>query len=896
MMPGIVLSFSTCPSKLMIDSKAMRTDTIEQSLLSLFSAETPIVFWDDEQGEFSEVLPLLPLEAHGITLIRRDEIGDLELKVMLELEKKGHYFLLYAPCAAPQPQDDWLLNIRLYSPIFSADTATILLGELGLESIRLRTHLSLRKKFLAAQERVQRLKRHITPQADEQELDMGILAVLVRAEQPDLHEILIRLFLEQYPEEAAVSPDMVTPLWNDVEKYGVTPFFWEKISTEFGYTGAPQTDGTAVPSLRHLLRCLLITDMGNSMRDRLPLSLAHFYLEGQQTRMASLFCNDWRRHRVWHRQLARISGIVARELNVQQAVAAHKAEELSDCSTFEEVERRIVTNIVQRAQTDTTESLLTIIRSRRQLYWAEWEEDGLLLYGVIYDGLEAMLAIRSLKEKYPNGFSYAHAAEAWAHYTDELFRLDQLYRHFCIAADKADSRSDALKEARHTVENWISGWYAGEISRAWAAVLAGDSGLLATWSLRDTPRQKDFYCTFPAPVVRENPRSRVFVVISDALRYEVAEELARTINHQARLKAELQSQLGVLPSITSLGMAALLPHDTLAFKPGSAEILVDKMPTATLEQRDAILARKGGRAIRSDDLVAMKTEEARAFIREIRVLYIYHNHIDSTGDSAASESQTFEAAEKTVQELTRLVRFIADRLNGSHIFITADHGFLYQEAPLEQTDKALVTSRASGVLKAKKRYMLGTELGDAAAIWHGNTAVTVGTAKDNSLEFWVPQGVGRFHFAGGARYTHGGALPQEIVLPVLHVRPLSGKAASQDILKRVEVCPLGQVTRIVNNIQKFEFIQTEKVSERCLPRTLLVSLSDGKASISDEKKLIFDSASEDMESRKKSVTLSLKNSPFDSRQAYWLILRDEDTQAEYLRIRMTIDLAFQNLF
>ena len=91
----------------------MRIDTIERSLFPLFSDDSPIVFWDDEQGEFSEILPQLPLEAHGVTLIRRDEIGDLELKVMLELEKTGQRFLLYSPQVAPPPQEDWLLNIRL---------------------------------------------------------------------------------------------------------------------------------------------------------------------------------------------------------------------------------------------------------------------------------------------------------------------------------------------------------------------------------------------------------------------------------------------------------------------------------------------------------------------------------------------------------------------------------------------------------------------------------------------------------------------------------------------------------------------------------------------------------------------------------------------------------------
>ena len=203
----------------------MRIDTIERSLFPLFSDDSPIVFWDDEQGEFSEILPQLPLEAHGVTLIRRDEIGDLELKVMLELEKTGQRFLLYSPQVAPPPQEDWLLNIRLYSRTFSADTATILLGELGLEATALRSHLTLRKKFFASQERTARLKRHITPHAGERELDMGMLAVLVRAEQADLDEILIRLFLEQYPEDQPVMAEEAAPLWKEVEKYGLVQAF-----------------------------------------------------------------------------------------------------------------------------------------------------------------------------------------------------------------------------------------------------------------------------------------------------------------------------------------------------------------------------------------------------------------------------------------------------------------------------------------------------------------------------------------------------------------------------------------------------------------------------------------------------------------------------------------------
>lgn len=133
-------------------------------------------------------------------------------------------------------------------------------------------------------------------------------------------------------------------------------------------------------------------------------------------------------------------------------------------------------------------------------------------------------------------------------------------------------------------------------------------------------------------------------------------------------------------------------------------------------------------------------------------------------------------------------------------------------------------------------------------------------------------------------------------MPVISIRALSGKALQRDSVKRVGVSLLGQAHRIVNNTHKFEFIQTERVTERCLPRTISVYLSDGKEHVSNEVTLIFDSISDDINQRKKIAKLSLKNYRFDNKETYWLILIDSETQVEYQRISMTVDIAFQNLF
>ena len=874
----------------------MSIDTIEKALFALFSEDCPIVFWDDEEGEFTEVLAQLPFEEHGVTLVRRSEIGDLELKMKLELEASpSDRFLLYSTQPVPEPQDDWLLNIRLYSKEFRADSATILVNDLGLSSTSMRGHLVLRKRFFAAQERISRVRKFIRPEFRERDVDMAILAVLTKSNRDSFNEILFRLFAEQYPASGSLL-DFFTPLWKEVEKYGLVEFFWAEAKREFGYTGLKKNDGTEERSLRHLLRCLLVTDMANSLGNALPSSLSHFVLDEKLAHIATIFCGEWRRHLSWYRQYAHVTGRVASELGLQEALSTLRAEDFGECSTFEIVERFVAANIIRRLENDSVESLKAVIDSRRGLFWMEWQEDALQLYAEVYNGLEALLEIRRLKEKYANGFHFTDAAEAWKAYTGELYRFDQNYRRFCVAADAVESKADILKVARDLVEKWITEWYHGELAQGWHPILDGEHGLISEWSIPNVPLQKDFYWDRLAPVLQANAKSRVFVIISDGLRYEVAEELNRALNIEQRLKSELSAQLGVLPSITSLGMAALLPHRTLTFKADGVEILVDGLPAASIEQRDAILRKYNGMAIKADDLLAMKTDEARNRVRDARIIYIYHNQIDSIGDNGSSESQTFVAAGEAIDKLKQLVRFVMDRLSGTHIFVTADHGFLFQESALTDISKAIASPKVSGVLKAKKRYILGHNLGEAYGVWHGNLAETAGIENADNIEFWIPRGIGRFHFSGGARYTHGGALPQEFVVPVVSIHTLSGKNLLLDAVKQVEVTPLSISNRVVNNTHKFEFIQTERVTERCLPRSLSVYLSDGNNQISNEVTLIFDSASDDMSQRKKTAKLSLKNRNFDSREKYWLILRDSETLAEYQRISIIIDITFQSLF
>ncbi len=250
---------------------------------------------------------------------------------------------------------------------------------------------------------------------------------------------------------------------------------------------------------------------------------------------------------------------------------------------------------------------------------------------------------------------------------------------------------------------------------------------------------------------------------------------------------------------------------------------------------------------------------------------------------------------QAIDDLTGLINFIINNLNGTRVFITADHGFIYQDKPPAPIDKSALDIAAKAVIKKHKRFVLGHDLDKSANAFWGSTKDTAHTATDT--KFLIPKGTNRFDFVGGAKFYHGGALLQEIVIPVLTVTQMKGKHLGKSEINQVGVSLIGTCKKIVTNISRFEFIQADAVSERYKPRTLKISIRDGNRLISDEKMLTFDSASTSIDDRKKTAGLTLKTGQtFDNKKEYYLVLRNADDDTEYDRLTLMIDIAFASDF
>ncbi len=869
----------------------MNIKQITDSLSKIYQEENKrIVFWYDTEGEFTEILPTLDLA--GVSIVRLDETAPLAVKIRLELEDMTGRYLLYSSGPEPAREDDWLLDIRMYSHVFHADKASIILNDLGLTRQSMRSYCHSRKTFFSSKDRTEKLKKWITPDDHEEGLDLKMLSVITKAEQPDAFVLFMKVFAA-FCGEGTYSPDNEPKIWTDIIKLDLEKPFWDLVARTFGYAAD-------LPSISDLILRLLVTDFVNTLKTLPPAGLEHLVLKaGSQGFTVSVFLSQWRNNTCQFQAYNHIADHYAGKLRVAQLVQNYENSVLLDVMTFEVVEKRIISDLRDLILGGKQEEFAAVeekIQRRRDGYWVTTGDAQGNLYRITYDALESAMALFRLRIKYDKGLSYARAEEMFSAYTGELYLFDQHYRHFHEAAGKVELAGwDILKVLQASIEDCYSGWYLDQLSLAWDGLLegGGSNGLLSKWRLSGVKRQDDFFQEVKSRLYGTT-KGRAFVIISDAFRYEIAEELAGAINSQYRLKADLSAMLGVLPSYTALGMAALLPHKSITFKEQTDGILVDGQPCAGLEQRSKILEQHKGVAVRADDLMGMSRDEGRELIKPFTIVYIYHDRIDSVGDTASTELKTFEAARNAIDDLHSIIRHAINSLNAGQVLVTADHGFIYQDKASDHTDKSVLDVKPEQAIKSKKRYILGRKLGDSAKVWHGNTRVTAGTEDD--MEFWLPRGSNRFHFTGGSRFIHGGAMLQEVVVPLITVTALTGVAKAKSEVRKVGVSLIGSHRKVVTNLHRFEFIQTDAVSERMRPLILAISLRDGNEVISNEEVVTFDSSSASMDERKKSVKLILKGLPFDRKKEYFLVLRNQEDDIEYERIPIHIDLAFTKDF
>lgn len=845
-----------------------------------------IVLWNDEEGSYAdEVQSLVP---DGVTLIRLPGISMFEAKIRMEIDEPEQRFLVYDSREEPPLTEDWLLDIREYGRRFSADRPSELLGKLGLERMSLKDHLKLRENFLKNKQRVERLARLVEPADLEEELDRKMIAVMCKAVAPDLNCILRQLFA------GLVDPyhgglDQTPEGWADIGKFGLEESFWKLIEKTYGY----EDDS---PNLKALLLRILVSDLLYRAGDEIP-GLNHLLLPDRGRRHARVFLAQWSDSQKHGEDYDAVAKEAQTALHLTDALKHVSLDTLRSLDTFPCIERAVlrllVTQIREQWQTPHVDDWLDLIKVREEKHWVrpdapvstDWRG-----FHLAYRAVKAAVNLIDIWLPWRTQPWPSDVESMWEQYTSNWWQIDQAYRHFSESAEEIE-HWDILKNLRHTIEDIYNNGYLTELGLQWGKAIAPR---IADWQVQNVKPQHQFFKTHVKPRLDEGDRQKAMVIISDAFRYEAAKELVAELNSRYRFEAQIEEQLGVLPSYTTLGMASLLPHKKLAYAADGKTMKVDDMPAASTEQRNSILSQHEGMAIQADELLSLTKNDGRTRLEGARLAYVYHNRVDAAGDSSSTEEKTFMATRDAINELALLVNKAVNDFNYSYVVVTADHGFLFSHSSPNQTDKSKLAQTPTGALVAKKRFIIGHDLPKINEAWGGNTAQTAQT--DPGMDFLIPKGTNLFHFVGGSRYVHGGAMPQEIVVPVVKVRALRGNKAETTRTSNVRLQVLGTTHRITTSSHRFKIIQTDPVTERMKAVSVRVDIRDGDVPVSNCESLTFDSQSETYDERIREIRLTLNNVEFDRQKVYTLAIRDAETGVTMTKADVHIDRAFTDDF
>lgn len=823
-----------------------------------------IVFWYDESEDFIEDIDTFDLER--IRVIKLTQNNAFWTKYHIEKEDSSNNILVYSNMKKPDPQEDWLYDIFCYSEEFTTDRATVIMRELKVVDPTLKEEFKVYNTFFKNKDRLTNFKNLNIKDHTKEKVHIGVLAVLTKVRIMDMEEI-IKAIIKDYL-------DGNRKIYEDINKFGHMDSLWSLLEKYYGYSFEER-------SLERFMAMLLITNMNETVKFELPKQYAPFL--SSKTTNCIVFINHFMNNVKDNEYYHKMQELVSDKLKIDQLLEKHDSDTFINCDVFESMDNLILVRVINLLKDGLEEydKYLNILSSRRTLHYYKKHVSE-------YKAIKWAINLLNKKKELNSIIKTESAYEMVKSYTRDYYYIDKAYRKFYCHFDNTDCK-EQLNDLKDTVENAYNNWYLQDLSIKWNdAIISGDS-----WRIEGLKQQDRFY--------RENikfkdkAKERVFVIISDGLRYESAEELSKLLTNERKGKVEIDYMQGVLPSYTKLGMGALLPNKTIEIN-DNYNVLVNGVNSNGTENRNTILKMENEKslAITYDKVMDMKDADIRKAFTGLDSVYIYHNTIDAIGDHASTEREVFKATDLAFKEIITLINKLVNRVSAASIIVTADHGYLYKRSAMEESNKLSGVKFEDG--EDNRRFLLTSNDKDIEGTISFSMDYLLG--KESNKYVITPKGTSRFKVQGaGANYVHGGAMPQEIVVPVVRFKNDRSTSSVNDI-RKVKISLTSVARKITNIITYFEFFQDEKIQDKVISKRIKCYFEDEEGNrISNENIIIGDSRSENPVERTYREKFVLKSIPYDKTKQYFLVMQDEeDANGDYDRIPFNIDIAIVDEF
>jgi uncharacterized protein (TIGR02687 family) len=803
---------------------------IAQALTKLFDRYR-IVFWCDVKQELRDDFAAINLEG-----VEKIELANNEFAVKYRVlrEEPEQKFLLYREGEQPDTLDNWLLDLELAYGEFRTDQVAIWLAELEL-SQDFADVVQEHAEFYQAVKRRQALQSLLAADDTHGVIRLKMVAVCA-ASEPRLDGIVENL-LQELADDRQDRMKLI-------ERCGLAEFFWALMNRNYGYQSAE-------PGIRDFVVELFKSCYAAGT-------------DGQVTLLgdALVFLKRWKDSRRCETAFETLSGQCAEVLGIEQDLHKRDFRTLLELDYFRLIDQKIIIDLVREvaARTVTNGDVAIWVRQRRQGHWYDEFRD---VYQAVDYAAQFLHAIGEAR------LDVESLADGIQRYCSFWYQLDQLYRKYIYHLG-ISGKASLMSGLTEQVENYYSNNFLAKVNNNFQYHV----DTAKSWEAPPIIRQNQFFNHWVEPFLRKE--NKVCVIISDALRYEIGDELVSRIRQEDRYSAELAAALAMLPSYTQLGMAALLPNRELMIATNdTATVMVDGQSSQGNVNRGKIIGNalsQRGSACKADEVMAMKGDDCRTLIRDHDVLYIYHNRIDATGDKRESEGRVFAAVEETLGDLIRLIKKLT-AANISNILVTADHGFIYQNRAIDEADFSGVDALGEMIFFRDRRFVIGRGLNDSPSLRSFNAA-DLGLTGEYAVQ--IPKSINRLRLKGsGSRFVHGGATLQEVVIPVIRIN----KKRQSDVTS-VEVDILrGPNSVITSGLLAVTLYQTRPAEDKVQPKHLRAGIyTEAGTLISERHDLTFDLTSDNPRERELLVRFVLTRDA-DAANGQEVILKLEEKVA-----------------
>ncbi len=514
-----------------------------------------------------------------------------------------------------------------------------------------------------------------------------------------------------------------------------------------------------------LWRFILFSEFALDLPVGLPEALKDVpRAESRFTGLVFSVCDRLRRTENHQQQYMLMADQVATDLKLESLMAG--ATDLGKRDTFA-FEEHIFLRVFSEAMASGQYSRAYDIVARRNLsIWVRHIAERQQLWTLADRALKLVQAVGDML---PEVDSVTQTTGAiFDFYCERFRRVDCLHRDFEQAVADAfgelDSLDHIVKEARKHYFNAIEG-----LQKKFITAVC-DEG----WPVSGRTRHSEVFNHFVAPWLKGRQKVAFFMV--DALRYELAVELENELS--SNLTTDITAVCAQLPTVTSVGMSALMPdadgNVKLVKDKGDLVPYVNGVKVLVPADRFKFMQKIYGDRVYMRGLDELVTKQKMKIPVTTQLLVIKTTDIDQFGEMSPLE------ARRLIPRLTQKIIAGVNRLNKmgfDRAIIATDHGFVLFD---EQQAGDNVPKPDGQWEMVKSRCLLGKAAVAENVQVYGKGDVGIDGAFE---DYVVPRTFGTF--AKGNAYAHGGLSLQECVLPVISVD--FGKTGSERMNTKIDI-------------------------------------------------------------------------------------------------------------